>query len=182
MAGSSNGGSAALVISGASLAIAVIVLLVGDNLLDWGRGSPQPSSSSSTTNSAEPGSKGRILSDGPVRVLWTGDGETLNVTWDAMTYENLDHYSVDVYGVAPEDTWVNDGYRRGEELDRFRVIHPLADTKIYYQTVGKETKVGPGETWRICVTGRAPSPKSDPSRVVEIEGSRRCSDTFAIPS
>lgn len=182
MADSGNGGGLGLMIAGASLAVAVIVLLVGDNLLGWGKGSPQPSSGPSVTVSVEPSGKGRILSNGPVHVLWTGDGETLNVTWAAMTYENLDHYSVDVYGVSPEETWVNDGYRRGEELDRFRVIHPAADTKIYYQNVGRETSVGPGETWRICVTGRAPSPKSDPSKVVEIEGSRRCSDTFVIPS
>lgn len=175
----SSRGRAGLVIAAAALLVAVIVLLVGDNLLGWGKGgdTPEPNESSTVTSS-----KGSILSDGPVRVFWTGDGETLNVTWDEMKYENLDHYSVDVYGVSPEETWANDGYRLGEELDRFRVIHPAADTKIYYENTGKATSVGPGETWRICVTGQAPSPKDEPNKVVEIEGSKRCSDTFAIPS
>ena len=56
--------------------------------------------------------QGTILSDNEVRVQWTGSGEELLVDWDPMQYDDLKNYSVDIYGLYPEKTWANSGYRR----------------------------------------------------------------------
>lgn len=124
----------------------------------------------------------RVLSgSSPVRVTWLGQGEALKVTWNDMSYPDLDSYSVDVYGLAPEQTWYNVGYREDTKLASTRTIHPLAETRVRYAETDKPTNVGPDETWRICVTGMRSVPAGAAVEPYEIDGSKKCSDPFVVP-
>ena len=156
------------------IVLATVAAVVLTHVTDPDNKTPSPTGSAS--------SKGKMLSNGWIRVFWTGDGETLEVRWDPMEYDNLDSYDVELLGISPEEVSTSIGYRPGEELDRVRVIHPVADTKRYYQDTQEITHVAPGESWYVCVTGLAPSPKSKPNEIVVIKGSKRCSDTFVVPS
>lgn len=163
--------------------VAVVDLLIGTNLT--GRGStPSVSVQPPTSGPSQPSTNanGPILSDNEVKVVWTGDGEALEVSWEPMTYNNLKGYWVDIYGLHPVDSRTPVGIGPVEELDTFKVIRPVADTKDYYNNFpGEEDpKVGPGETWRICVTGESEPGPDGENRT--IEGSRICSTNFKVPS
>lgn len=163
--------------------VAVVDLFIGTNLT--GRESTpsvsvQPTTSAPSQSSTD--SNGPTLSDNEVKVVWTGEGESLDVSWEPMTYDNLERYWVDIYGLHPVDSRTPVGVGPGEELDTYKVVRPVADTKDYYDDFpGEEVPdVGPGETWRICVTGESkPGPNGE---VRTIEGSRTCSKNFQIPS
>lgn len=175
------------------LAAIVGLMITWLGLNDWRlSGAYRPSQTSTLvgmtteTTTGGPGPSGseaaRVLSgSSPVKVTWLGQGEALKVTWGDMSYPDLDHYSVDVYGVAPEQTWYNVGYREDTKLASTRTIHPLAETRVRYAETDKPTAVGPDETWRICATGMRRVPAGAAVSPYEIDGSKKCSDPFVVP-
>lgn len=137
--------------------------------------------SSAPVASASP--SGQVLSgSSPVRVTWLGSGEALEVSWEAIEDPELESYSLNVYGLSPEQTWYNVGYREDTRLATTRVIYPLAETRVRYEETDKQSNVGPGETWRVCVHGMRKTPGGVDITPYIIEGSRRCSDEFTIPA
>lgn len=168
--------------------LATTLLLGWWGVNDWRLpGAYRPTESSRATESPQSSNpisspQRRVLSgSSPVRVTWLGQGEALEVSWDSIDDEDLHSYSLDVYGLSPEQTWYNAGYREDTRLATTRVIYPLAETRVRYEETDKQTDVGPGETWRVCVHGMRETPGGVDISPFIIEGSKRCSDEFTVP-
>lgn len=127
-------------------------------------------------------SPGKMLSpDSPVKVRWFGQGDTIEVSWDVMDYPDLEHYSVDVYGLTPVQIDYNVGYRRGDELRTSDTANPIAEANEWLKQDGRSEQVTNDETWRVCVIGMKDTPGGVDISPYIIKGSKRCSDPFTIP-
>lgn len=132
---------------------------------------------------ASPRGAGKWLSgESPVKVWWTGVGDTIEISWVRMEYPELDHYSLDVYGLAPIETWYNVGYRRGNELRTTDVTNPISLTNEHFSRDGEDARVDNNQTWRVCVRGMMETPGGVSIAPYIIDGSERCSDPFTIPA
>lgn len=124
-----------------------------------------------------------LAAESPVRVRWTGRGDTIEISWAASDFNNLDglyNYSVTVYGLAPVARKYNVGYRPGNELKTTATANFIADTNEYFRAQSQPTRVDKNETWRVCVISeRELPPGTNTPR--PIAGSERCSDPFNMP-
>lgn len=138
-----------------------------------------------TNNCPEPstGVARNLSPDSPVAVIWTGEGDTVEATWDAVSDPELDHYAVDIVGLYPETFRIDAGYRLGEELETSRTLNPASDTVRRFEISGDALTLTPQQTWQICVTAsRAVPDDAYVEEEYEIQGSERCSDPFALPT
>lgn len=125
---------------------------------------------------------GKVLSaKSPVVVRWTGQGDTIEFSWAAMTYPGLDHYVARVEALAPIEDWYDPGYRSGEELRLSDVTNPISHVNAGYAEDGKTERVDYNQTWQVCVTAMKKTPGGVDVTPYIIAGSRRCSDVFVIP-
>ena len=122
-----------------------------------------------------------LAADSPVKVRWMG-GDAIEATWGPMDYPDLNHYSVDVLGVFPQETSYNQGYRIGTELSTRVETQPFSRTNQELSDQGSATRVTEGQTWQICVTGMREAPGGVDITPYIIERSRRCSDIFSLPA
>lgn len=105
------------------------------------------------------GSSGRVLTpESPVKVSWTGTADAVEITWHEIDDPELHSYSVDVYALAPVESWYNVGYRVGEELRTSATTNPIAELNEYLHESGKSERVDNDQVWRICVTGMRETP------------------------
>lgn len=131
-----------------------------------------------------------LATNSPVKVYWTGRGDTIELYWDLVEYPDLHYYSVDVYGLAPIETWYNVGYPIGEDLRTSDITNPISLSNEYFAEYSKPQRVTNDQTWRACVTGMREPPdgvdvtSSDTALRTPyiIEQSERCSDPFTIPT
>jgi len=167
----------ALLIGFIAAVAGLVVFFTGKNLPDL-----LPSGSPPTSIDSAEGVRGKLLTpDSPVRVLWTGSGDAIEAVWSAEEYPELHSYSVDVYGLAPLETWYNVGYRFGQELRTTATTNPLSETNEKFADEGSAQRVDFQQTWRVCVTAMREVPGGASVEPYIIEGSRRCSDIFTIP-
>ena len=155
--------------------VAVVVSWTG--IGDW-----RPFCGLTATCPAQPSSLPRELSPGsPVSVIWTGEGDRVKASWDAVDDASLDHYVVNIIALYPESFRIDAGYRIGQELETSREINPASDSMHWFEMRDEALSLTADQTWQVCVTGYRAIPEGAYIEEYEIAGSERCSDAFVLP-
>lgn len=169
------------ILAGIITAIVIPFVMSWTGLMDLrlGGGNPNPPATQAPPDTAT--SPRTLAADSPVTVVWTGAGDTIEVSWQAIDDPELHHYWAQVYGLDPVVEDYDIGYRFGEELRTTATTNPRAELNDDLAGEGSSQRVPRDQTWKICVTGMRDTPGGVDITPYIIAGTERCSDPFTIP-